>query len=50
MIELRQNSRSDEVEKTIKGKIGKVPTGGFKKISLLKEVIRKQRDHQGCAK
>jgi hypothetical protein len=30
MIELRQDSRSGEVEKTIKGKIGKVPTERLK--------------------
>jgi hypothetical protein len=29
-MELRQDSRSDKVEKTIKSKIGKVPTGGFR--------------------
>jgi hypothetical protein len=30
-MELRQDSQSDEVEKTIKGKIGKVPTGWLRK-------------------
>jgi hypothetical protein len=30
MIKLRQDSRSDKVEKTIKGKVGKVPIGGFR--------------------